>query len=111
MIGFIIMLVAGFLQRNETEVSLEGIFTPPAAPEMEGFVDLSGLLETLPPEAGDGLTRYPSEVSARAALESEDIGAYYVIAADYMRPALSNMSNRTTTRWAAWAKATRSVRR
>ena len=61
LIGFIIMLVASFLQRNETEVSLEGIFTPPAAPEVEGFVDLSGLLETLPPEAQDSLTRFPSE--------------------------------------------------
>ena len=84
LIGFIIMLVAGFLQRNETKVSLEGIFTPPAAPEVEGFVDLSGLLEILPPEAQDSLIRYDSEQDAHAALEAEEIGAYYVIATDYL---------------------------
>jgi len=85
LIGFIILMVAGYLQRNESDFSVEEIFTPPAAPEVEGFVDLSGILETLPPEAEDSLVRYNSEHTARAALETGEIGGYYVIAADYLR--------------------------
>ena len=83
-ISFVILLVASFLQRNESSFSLEEIFTPPAAPQVEGFVDLSGLLETLPPNMEDSLTRYSSEKAARAALEAGEIGAYYVISADYL---------------------------
>ncbi len=83
-ISFIILLVAGFLQRNESDFSLEKVFTPPAAPQMEGFVDLSGLLETLPPNMESSLVRYSSEETALAALEAGEIGAYYIIAADYL---------------------------
>ena len=83
-ISFIILLVAGFLQRNESDFSLEKVFTPPAAPQMEGFVDLSGLLETLPPNMENSLVRYSSEETALAALEAGKIGAYYIIAADYL---------------------------
>jgi len=84
LIVFIILTVAGILQRNESDFSLEQFFTPAAAPSMEGFVDLSGILETLPPGAEQQLIPYDSEQAALAALESGEIGGYYLIGGDYL---------------------------
>ena len=85
LIGFLIPTVAGILQRNESDFSLEQFFTPPAAPAVEGFVDLSGILETLPPGVEQHLLPYASEQAARAALESGEIGGYYLITGDYLQ--------------------------
>lgn len=46
-----------------------------------GYVDLTGLF----PESNDNdLIRYEDEAGARAALDADEIDAYYVIAADYL---------------------------
>lgn len=47
-----------------------------------GIVDLSGLIKTEPD--GRLLIRYENEEAARAALQADEIGAYYVVAADYL---------------------------
>ena len=55
----------------------------PATPE--GFVDLSGLIKTIPATVPSGALRaYPDEVAAKQALATGEIGAYYLIAADYL---------------------------
>ncbi|MEP7284787.1 MAG: ABC transporter permease [Chloroflexota bacterium] len=48
-----------------------------------GFVDQSGLME--PPSLFSGLIRFDSEDEAQAAVRSNQIGGYYVIAQDYLR--------------------------
>lgn len=51
----------------------------------EGYVDEGGLIHALPAEVPSGwLTEYPDEGAAQAALEAEDIAAYYIIPADYV---------------------------
>ena len=52
---------------------------------MEGYVDQGGLIRTLPADVpANWLTEYPDEGTAQAALEAEEITAYYVIPADYV---------------------------
>ncbi len=48
-----------------------------------GFVDLSGVLADAV-EAPDNFTRLADEAEAQAALDSGALGAYFVVAADYM---------------------------
>jgi len=51
----------------------------------EGYVDEGGLIEVLPADIPPGwLTEYATEETAQAALEAEEIAAYYIIAADYV---------------------------
>jgi len=51
----------------------------------EGYVDLSGLIKTLPPEVEEGsLTAFPDIASANQAIASGTINAYYVVPADYL---------------------------
>ncbi len=57
-----------------------------AAQQMaEGYVDEGGLIKVLPADIPSGwLTEYPDEAAAQAALEAEEITAYYIIPADYV---------------------------
>lgn len=57
------------------------------APEarIEGYVDLAGLVQELPPDLPVGeLLAYPSEEQARKALEAGQIQAYYIIPEGYL---------------------------
>jgi ABC-2 type transport system permease protein len=61
--------------------------SPPVAPapEVQGYVDLSGLVETVPPPIPAGmLVPYADEASARRALKEGEIAGFYVIPADYI---------------------------
>jgi ABC-2 type transport system permease protein len=49
-----------------------------------GYVDHSGVLDAELPQYTGDFERYPDEVAAREALLSEEIGAYLVLAADYL---------------------------
>lgn len=49
--------------------------------QIQGYVDLAGIIA----QATDGFVAYPDEATARAALASGAINAYYVVAADYVR--------------------------
>jgi ABC-2 type transport system permease protein len=67
--------VSGILNPTGTEVSLP-----------EGFVDQSGLIETIPENVSeDALRAYKDEASAKQALLSGEISAYYLIPDDYLR--------------------------
>jgi ABC-2 type transport system permease protein len=51
----------------------------------EGYVDEGSLIDVLPADVPSGwLTEYPDEAAAQAALEAEEIAAYYIIPADYL---------------------------
>jgi len=54
--------------------------------KIEGVVDQSGILKTVPPEAaGDKLIVYPGEPLARQAVIEGKITAFYLIPADYLK--------------------------
>jgi ABC-2 type transport system permease protein len=54
-------------------------------PTAEGYVDAGGIIKTLPDDVSpDGLIPFPDAAAAQAALDAGEIGAYYIIAADYL---------------------------
>lgn len=55
------------------------------ASQAAGFVDLSGIIQTYPPDfEAESLTRYPDEGAARADLRSGEIDSFYLIPEDYL---------------------------
>jgi ABC-type Na+ efflux pump permease subunit len=52
--------------------------------EAEGFVDHSGLIQTISEDLQDYLLPYETEAQAKQALQAGEIAAYYVIPADYV---------------------------
>jgi len=57
----------------------------PPAGQVEGFVDPGGLIRTIPNDLPAGsLREYPDEASARQALSTGEISAYYLIPEEYL---------------------------
>ncbi len=53
--------------------------------EARGYVDLSGLVRTIPPDVPpDALKAFPDVAAAQAALHSGEISAYYIVSEDYL---------------------------
>lgn len=84
LIGFIVLVVVGRLQENNQGPDLTEIIMPSQEIEAVGFVDKSGLIASIPAEM-TLFTRFEDEAAAQNALESEQIGSYYIIAPDYIK--------------------------
>jgi ABC-2 type transport system permease protein len=86
LIGMLVFLVITLVQPGGAEQPMD--LAPGGRADdlrTEGYVDHSGIIETIPPEIPDGtLLRYPSEEDAAAALQAGEIAAYYVIPEDYV---------------------------
>lgn len=79
-------LVPQFLAGDAIEASTQAALTPPAgvSPTI-GFVDRSGIVQTMPPDIKSGqLKRYPDAASAQAALQDGKVMHYYVIPTDFI---------------------------
>ena len=85
LLAIIVVAVLTFL-RGDADSSA-GTSSAPLPPEIEveGYVDLSGLIHTIPDTIPPGhLLAYAGEEQAKQALASGKIAAYYVIPADYL---------------------------
>jgi ABC-2 type transport system permease protein len=85
LLAIIVVAVLTFL-RSDADTS-SGPSSAPAPPEIEveGYVDQSGLIRTIPETIPPGhLLSYAGEEQAKQALSSGEISAYYVIPADYL---------------------------
>jgi ABC-2 type transport system permease protein len=82
-IGFGLFVGITSLNQSNPE-ALESIISAPyAETESEGYVDHSGLIQSLPADTPpDRLIPYPNEEAANRAIENGEISGYYVIPAD-----------------------------
>lgn len=84
-VSTVVMLVIGIFGQN-TGAAIEQLFSPTPHTIVEGFVDHSGLIQTLPKEINpETLLRFPDETSAQKAVEAGKIEAYYVVPPDYLQ--------------------------
>jgi ABC-2 type transport system permease protein len=86
LLGVVVLIVAA-VNRDAAADLIPNESAAAAATEQarEGYVDQGGLIRVLPSNTpADWLTEYPSEAEAQAAVEAEEISAYYVIPADYV---------------------------
>ncbi len=86
LIGVAVFIIAGVLNRNSQAQSvLEEVISGPQGEATEGYVDLSGIIQTIPGSVPQGmLVAYPDEAAARAALQMGEISAYYLVPEDYL---------------------------
>ena len=81
-IAFVLMTV--FTNASESgQASITNLIAPSVEIEAQGYVDPGGLIKELPSDVTEEmLVEYPDEASARAALEEDQITAYYLIPSD-----------------------------
>jgi len=81
----LIVALLTFAKRGSNGTGYGGSGGSGYAPQIEGYVDQSGLIESIPDSVPRGrLLAYASEEQARQALAAGQIAAYYVIPADYI---------------------------
>ncbi len=74
-----------FIQGRSTENPEVDLSAPSEyQPESEGFVDHSGIIQTISEDLQGTLLPYETESQAKQALQAGEISAYYVIPADYV---------------------------
>ena len=75
------------INRNSgTSEAVSQIFSGPQDLRPEGYVDLSGLFKEIPASIPPGaLLSFPDEMAARAALEGDEIAAFYIVPKDYLQ--------------------------
>ena len=85
MLIVLVLLVVNFLQQSDTGSPASNAEPGQFALQKEGYVDLAGVILTLPPDMPpDVLRPYATEQLARQALEAGEIDAYYIIPQDYI---------------------------
>jgi ABC-2 type transport system permease protein len=111
-IGFLLFMGVSKLNESNPETLESIIFDPSPDQEAEGYVDYSGVIETIPSEIPPGrLVSYLNEEEAMQALESEEISAFYIIPQDtvesgeviYVKPDLTPFSNEGEDWFIYWA--------
>lgn len=86
LIGIAVFYIAAAINKNSQAQSvLEEVMSGPEMAETQGYVDLSGIIQTIPSSVPENmLVAYPDEAAARAALESGEISAFYLVPQDYL---------------------------
>jgi len=86
LIGVLVYMIAGGINKNSQAQSLlEGVVSAPQTSGIEGYVDLSGIIQSLPASVPEGmLVAYPDEAAVRLALQAGEISAYYLVPEDYL---------------------------
>lgn len=87
LVGMIILFVISSVQKStgaDPSNMLDEMFRPETSISMEGFVDDSGLVTTIPSGYENQLSAFEDEASARSALSDGTITAYYLIEKDYL---------------------------
>jgi len=82
----VVSLIGGDSDQGDGPGGLGGIFQPsPEAAVQDGYVDLAGVIEEVPPDLGeDRLIAYQNEEFAQEAAEADDIRGYFVIQPDFL---------------------------
>lgn len=83
-IGFMVYSGASVINRGIAPEGVTAFFADSASPSPQGVVDLSGIIEEIPPSIENGLQLFDGIAEARGALASGEINDYFVIAEDYL---------------------------
>ena len=83
----LIYSVVSVINRNAAATqTVSQVFEGPQVNRPEGYVDLSGIIRTVPESVPAGtFIAYPDEAEARQALRSGEIAAFYVVPKDYIQ--------------------------
>jgi ABC-2 type transport system permease protein len=78
-------LVGRINQNSTTSTAISGLFSGPAELRPEGYVDLAGLIKSIPSGVPVWtLLPFADEAAARTAIGQDSIAAFYIIPKDYL---------------------------
>lgn len=106
--GFLVTQIVGALQSDEDNPSqLAELVMPSNQGGLEGYVDLSGVIQAIPPHSENRFLKFDTEEQAKAALESTRISAYFLVPANflqsgkvyYVRPDFNPLGSEAQTGW------------
>ncbi|TLN25224.1 hypothetical protein FDZ74_02550, partial [bacterium] len=83
-IASVVFAIFGTMGDSQPTSAIGKLISPPEEIKLEGLVDESGLIKTIPQDMGKYLIRYQDENAASAALQAGEIGSYYVIQPDFL---------------------------
>lgn len=87
LVGIIVTMIVAGLQKTtgaDTGEMISQLMMPSAKDTLEGFIDQSGVVNSIPKGYENRLTRFDSDAAARQALNNGDISAYYIITTNYL---------------------------
>ena len=86
LIGVAIFFIAAQIQKSSQAQSIvEQMVSGTQTIETEGYVDQSGIIQSIPASVPAGaLIAYPDEEAVRAALQAGEISAFYLVPEDYV---------------------------
>lgn len=86
LLGIVIFTLAARINKNQSAQSvLTQFLSSPPSVQSEGYVDLSGIIQSIPASVPAGqLIAYPDEAAAKQALTNGEVSAYYIVPADYL---------------------------
>jgi len=87
LVGMLSLLVINIIQKTTGQSAgsiIGNLVAPSVVHSLEGYVDESGLVKTIPPGYEYRLKSFDSEASAKTALANKEITAYYIISKEYL---------------------------
>jgi ABC-2 type transport system permease protein len=84
LVSMSVMLFTSYFNRDNEESAGGGIFSPASEPTVDGLVDQSGIIASVPSDLAERLIPYSDEASAVAAMQAGDVDGYYIVPSDYM---------------------------
>lgn len=85
LVSFIILMVVSEIREEPAESPVVEFFASAPDPEVEGYIDHSGVIEALPAGYEMRLQPFASEVAAEEALAAGEIDGYFIIPRDYLK--------------------------
>lgn len=84
-IASVVFAIFGTLGESEPTSQIAKIISSPAEEvKLEGVVDQSGLIKTIPADLAENLLQFADESAATTALQAGEINSFYIIAPDYI---------------------------
>lgn len=80
--SFIVLLVISGLQKSsgvDASQMINELFIPGNEETMEGYIDQSGLIKTIPADIASSLVSFETEEDAKRSITKGEISAYYII--------------------------------
>jgi ABC-2 type transport system permease protein len=89
-ISFLVVALVSYLEKGsgddgKTPNPVQQLLSSPPGPALEGYIDLSGLIVTLPPDLTGRLQEFDSQAEAENALQQGIIKAFYIVGQDYLQ--------------------------
>lgn len=84
LIGSIIFAIFGTFGGDQSSSAIGRLLAPPAKVTLEGLVDQSGLIKSMPESSEKDIKLFADEAAANAALKAEEIASYFILPPDFL---------------------------